>query len=93
MSENSALSQRPTTEEVSKQFEARRRTIKLHDPIPMELWKWKAAASPCGPHRPYIVGRKFPVRATGCPNGCPTPIRFGITRMDIPLQDPLSAQS
>lgn len=52
----------PTIEDVRERFEAWRKTSKLHEPIPAELWK--AAAGLCETHRPYIVARKLQLNYT-----------------------------
>lgn len=57
MSQTFAPDEKPTVEEVKGQFEAWRKTRKLHEPIPAQLWK--AAARLCGTHRPYIIARKL----------------------------------
>jgi len=52
----------PRIEDVTRQFEDWRKTSKLHEPIPAELWK--AAASLCETHRPYIIARKLRLNYT-----------------------------
>ena len=52
----------PTIEDVKRQFEVWRKSSKLHEPIPAELWE--AAASLCGTHRPYIIARKLRLNYT-----------------------------
>ena len=57
-----ASTENPTLEDVSRQFDAWRKTSKLHEPIPVQLWK--AAASLCGTYRPYIIARKLRLNYT-----------------------------
>ena len=62
MSQDINATETPTIETVAKEFEAWRKTSKLHEPIPAELWK--AAASLCKTHRPYIIARKLRLNYT-----------------------------
>ena len=62
MSQEFAPTVKPTVEDVKRQFEAWRKISKLHEPIPVELWK--AAAGLCGAYRPYIVARKLRLNYT-----------------------------
>jgi len=62
MDQEFALTEKPTIEEVSRQFDAWRKTSKLHEPIPAELWK--SAASLCGTYRPYKIARKLRLNYT-----------------------------
>ena len=52
----------PTIETVLRKFEAWREIRKLHEPIPIDLWK--AAARLCKTHRPYIIARKLRLNYT-----------------------------
>ena len=57
MSQDIKVTETLTIETVRRNFEAWRKTSKLHEPIPIELWK--AAASLCKTQRPYIIARKL----------------------------------
>ena len=52
----------PSIEEVTKQFEAWRKSSKLHEPIPAQLWK--AAASLCATYPAYKIARKLRLNYT-----------------------------
>lgn len=62
MNRKFAPTETPTIENVSWQFDAWRKTSKLHEPIPAELWK--AAASLCGTYRPYKIARELGLNYT-----------------------------
>jgi hypothetical protein len=62
MSQEFSSTETPTIETVRRKFEAWRKTSKLHEPIPAELWK--AAASLCKTHRAYIIARKLRLNYT-----------------------------
>jgi hypothetical protein len=57
-----APTEEPTLEEVSRQFDVWRKSSKLHEPIPAELWK--AAASLCGTYRAYKIARRLRLNYT-----------------------------
>ena len=62
MSQKFTPTKAPSIEEVTKQFEAWRKTSKLHEPIPAELWK--AAASLCATSPAYKIARKLRLNYT-----------------------------
>ena len=62
MDQKFAPSKNPTIEDVDRQFAAWRKTSKLHEPIPSELWK--AAANLCGTYLPYKIARKLRLNYT-----------------------------
>jgi hypothetical protein len=62
MSQEFAPTAKPTIEDVRRQFEAWRKTSKLHEPIPTELWI--AAASLCATNPPYKIARKLRLNYT-----------------------------
>jgi len=62
MNQKLAPAEKGTIEDVRRQFETWRKSSKLHEPIPAELWK--AAVSLCGTYRPYIIARKLRLNYT-----------------------------
>ena len=62
MSQKFPPTKAPSIEDVAKQFEAWRKTSKLHEPIPAELWK--AAASLCATYPTYKIARKLRLNYT-----------------------------
>ena len=62
MSQKFTPTKAPSIEDVTKQFEAWRKTSKLHEPIPAELWK--AAASLCATYPTYKIARKLRLNYT-----------------------------
>lgn len=53
---------KPTIEDVRRQFEDWRKTSKLHEPIPTELWE--GAASLCATHPTYKIARTLRLNYT-----------------------------
>ena len=62
MNEMFAPTDKPTIEDVRRQFKPWRKTSKLHEPIPAELWK--AASSLCATNPPYKIARKLRLNYT-----------------------------
>ena len=66
MSQKFSPTAEPTIEDVRRQFEAWRKTSKLHEPIPAELWR--SAASLCDRYPPYKIARQLRLNYTKLKN-------------------------
>jgi hypothetical protein len=78
MSQEFSSTETPTIEAVRRKFEAWRKTSKVHEPIPIELWK--AAASLCHTQRPYIIARKLRLNYTKLK------VHVDAARVDLPAK-------
>ena len=84
MSQEFAPTTEPTIEDVTRQFEAWRKTCRLHEPIPAELWK--AAASLYGTYPPYKIARKLRLNYTKLKD------HMHALNTDLPMKKALAAE-